>query len=155
MVHRFFDRGEHAIPEGQIDLHGSLVIGVALLLKRKVSIAALFFVMGMILSASYNGMMTFLLKRTDWMIAVRLGVVFVAAIGCTILAWKQIKWKSYDTVRKIALITIGLLINLHSDTLLSFALSGSWAGFIHSLGFILAGLYFLGFLVRFREDEPG
>jgi hypothetical protein len=131
----------------------SLFFGVALLTRRKVSVAALFFVLGMILSASFNGTMAYALRVQDWMVAVRLGVVFIAAAVCTILAWKRMAWNDYDGIRKTALLFIGILINLHSDTMLAHALSGQWAAFIHALLIILASLYFLGFLVRLRDGE--
>lgn len=130
----------------------SLVIAVRMLMKQKVLQATVLFTLGLILSASFNGAIVHLAEPSGSLVALRLGIVFIAAMGSAFLGWRYSTLKTTDTSRKLGLISIGILINMHSDTLLSFALQGSWAAFVHSLVLVLAGLYFLGVLVRFEGD---
>jgi len=131
----------------------SLLLAFAMFRKPQKPRMGVFFVLGMILSASFNAFFYYSYRDLHTSLAGIAGFVFVTGLVLTVMALRSACFTEEKFLIKFGLVGIGVLINFHLDIIVPNIENHFWAGFVNSLFLLAAGVYFLILILNKRDTS--
>ncbi len=108
-----------------------------------------FFSLGMILSSTLAASYSYTFNLHNIFFSVIAGIVFISSILFSVISFRNYKDDSHI---KFVVLSIGILINFHLDTILSYIVHNLWAAFIITLFILIVGCYYLILLIKNGDD---
>ena len=127
-----------------------LLLALAMMRQPEKPRVGVFFVLGMILSASFNAAFYYSYRDVHTHRAVMAGLVFLAGLVFALAALRDTRFSKEKFFIKFGLVGIGVLINFHLDIIVPNIQNHFWAAFVNSLFLLVAGVYFLVLLLNKR-----
>lgn len=130
-----------------------LILAAAMLRRPETPRISVLFLLGMILSASFNAAYYYRHRDPNTAFFVIASAIFLVGLVFTILLLRDRKRLEEAFIIRFGLVALGILINFHLDIIVPNIFNRLWAAFMNSLFLLSAGVYALILILNKRDSE--